>query len=182
MPMFLAYKKGIKLRRHQSHVALRLRRVQHFAARRRSASAAWSGWRWAGVYAQPNLRGGGEYGEAWHQAGTRSCTSRTCSTTSSPPPSGWSTNRYTRPERLAIQGGSNGGLLVGAVMTQRPDLFGACLPGRGRDGHAAVPEVHRGADLGRRLRLERRSRSSSRRCWRIRPITTSSRGPATRPL
>jgi prolyl oligopeptidase len=79
-----------------------------------------------GVYAMANLRGGGEYGEAWHQAGMRDkkqnvfddciaaaeCLVR---------------EGYTRPERLALQGGSNGGLLVGAVVTQRPDLFRAAV-------------------------------------------------------
>ncbi len=65
------------------------------------------------------------------QGGHETAKSKTSSTTSSPPPSGSSPSSYTRPDKLAIQGGSNGGLLVGAVMTQRPDLFGACLPAVG---------------------------------------------------
>jgi prolyl oligopeptidase len=83
-----------------------------------------------GVFAMANLRGGGEYGEDWHAAGTKlkkqnvfddfiSCAEWLVA------------ERYTKSSLLAIQGGSNGGLLVGACMTQRPDLFGAALPAVG---------------------------------------------------
>jgi prolyl oligopeptidase len=83
-----------------------------------------------GVYAVPNLRGGGEYGRAWHEAGMKDQKQNVFDDFIAA--GQWLVaNRYTRPEKLAIRGGSNGGLLVGAVMTQRPELFGAALPAVG---------------------------------------------------
>ncbi len=83
-----------------------------------------------GVFAVANLRGGGEYGRTWHEAGMRDHKQNVFDDFIAA--AEWLiANKYTRSEKLAIRGGSNGGLLVGAVMTQRPELFGAALPAVG---------------------------------------------------
>lgn len=83
-----------------------------------------------GIYAMPNLRGGGEYGRAWHEGGMKQNKQQVFDDFIRA--AEWLIEqKYTSPKKLAISGRSNGGLLVGACMTQRPELFGATLPGVG---------------------------------------------------
>lgn len=129
VPMFITHKKGMKLDGSNptllyGYGGFSIPLTPTFSVSR----VAWM--EMGGVYAVANLRGGGEYGEEWHQGGTKLRKQNVFDDFIGA--GEWLVkNNYTKPEKLAIQGGSNGGLLVGACMTQRPDLFGACLPAVG---------------------------------------------------
>jgi prolyl oligopeptidase len=129
VPMFLTAKKGVKLDGSNptllyGYGGFDIPLTPAFSITR----VAWL--ELGGVFAQANLRGGGEYGKEWHEAGTKLRKQNVFDDFIAA--AQWLIdNKYTRPSKLAIQGGSNGGLLVGAVMTQRPELFGACLPAVG---------------------------------------------------
>ncbi|MDZ8080739.1 MAG: prolyl oligopeptidase family protein [Nostoc sp. DcaGUA01] len=129
VPMFITHKKGIKL---DGNNPTYLYAYGGFnASMTPGFSVSLLVWmEMGGVYAMPNLRGGGEYGEEWHQAGMKEKKQNVFDDFIAA--AEWLiANKYTKTEKLAIAGGSNGGLLVGACMTQRPDLFGAALPAVG---------------------------------------------------
>jgi len=129
IPMFVAHKKGIVL--DGSNPTL----LYGYGGFNVSLTPGFSVSRlqWmemGGVFAMANLRGGGEYGKAWHKAGTKTNKQNVFDDFIAAAEY-LIDQKYTSSNRLAIQGGSNGGLLVGACMAQRPDLFGACLPAVG---------------------------------------------------
>ncbi len=129
IPMFITAKKGLKL---NGDNPVLLYGYGGFSISL-SPSFSVSNLVWlemGGVYAVANLRGGGEYGESWHQAGIKTQKQTVFDDFISA--AQWLVDeQYTKPEKLAILGGSNGGLLVGACMTQRPDLFAAAIPAVG---------------------------------------------------
>ncbi|MCI0523804.1 MAG: prolyl oligopeptidase family serine peptidase, partial [Acidobacteria bacterium] len=129
VPMFITHKKGLKLDGQNptllyGYGGFSVSLTPAFSI----SNLVWM--EMGGVYAQPNLRGGAEYGEEWHLAGTKSKKQNVFDDFIAA--AEWLiANKYTSTPKLAISGGSNGGLLVGASITQRPDLFGAALPAVG---------------------------------------------------
>ncbi|HEY0763884.1 MAG TPA: prolyl oligopeptidase family serine peptidase [Pyrinomonadaceae bacterium] len=129
VPMFITHKKGLKLDGNNptylyGYGGFGISLTPAFSV----GNLVWM--EMGGVYAQPNLRGGGEYGEDWHQAGMKLKKQNVFDDFIAA--AQWLIdNKYTSTPKLAIGGGSNGGLLVGAALTQRPDLFGAALPAVG---------------------------------------------------
>ena len=129
IPMLITYKKGLKLNGQNpamlyGYGGFNISLTPSFS----TSSIVWL--ENGGVYAVPNLRGGGEYGEKWHLAGTK-MNKQNVFDDFVAAAEYLIAEGYTSSEKLAISGGSNGGLLVGAVMTQRPDLVQVALPAVG---------------------------------------------------
>jgi len=129
VPMFITSKKGIALDGNNptllyAYGGFNISQTPTFS----SANLAWL--EMGGIYAVANLRGGGEYGKAWHEAGMLDKKQNVFDDFIAAAEY-LIREKYTSTPKLAISGGSNGGLLVGAVITQRPELFGAALPAVG---------------------------------------------------
>jgi prolyl oligopeptidase len=129
VPMIITHKKGLKLDGSNptmlyGYGGFNISLTPSFSV----ANAVWL--ELGGVYAVPNIRGGGEYGKAWHRAGIQQQKQNVFDDFIAAAEYLIAEN-YTSSDRLALRGGSNGGLLVGAVMTQRPDLMRVALPAVG---------------------------------------------------
>ncbi len=129
VPMIITYKKGIELNGKNptmlyAYGGFNVSLTPSFSV----ANAIWM--ENGGIYAVPNLRGGGEYGKKWHDAGTKMQKQNVFDDFIAAAEY-LIKEKYTSSEYLAIRGGSNGGLLVGATMTQRPDLMKVALPAVG---------------------------------------------------
>ncbi|WP_336127459.1 prolyl oligopeptidase family serine peptidase [Mesoflavibacter sp. CH_XMU1422-2] len=129
VPMIITHKKGIELNGKNPTIlygygGFNISLTPSFSI----ANAVWM--EQGGIYAVPNLRGGGEYGKAWHDAGTQQKKQNVFDDFITAAEY-LIENKYTSSDYLAIRGGSNGGLLVGATMTQRPDLMKVALPAVG---------------------------------------------------
>jgi len=129
VPMIITHKKGLELNGENPTIlygygGFNISLTPSFSV----ANAVWM--EQGGVYAVPNLRGGGEYGKAWHDAGTQMKKQNVFDDFIAAAEY-LIENKYTSSDYLAIRGGSNGGLLVGATMTQRPDLMKVALPAVG---------------------------------------------------
>jgi prolyl oligopeptidase len=129
IPMMISYKKGVKLDGKNPTIlygygGFNVSLTPSFSI----TNAVWM--EQGGIYAVPNLRGGGEYGKKWHDAGTQ-LKKQNVFDDFIAAAEYLIASKYTSSDFLAISGGSNGGLLVGACMTQRPDLFKVALPAVG---------------------------------------------------
>jgi len=126
IPMYIVHKKGLQLNGNNpawlyGYGGFNISLTPRFDVRR----LIWL--ENGGVFAVANIRGGGEYGEVWHRAGTK-MNKKNVFNDFIYAAKYLISNNYTKPQKLVIQGGSNGGLLVGAVVNQRPDLFKVAFP------------------------------------------------------
>ena len=129
VPMFIVHKKGLKL--DGSNPTFLYSYGGFDISMRPAFSVARLAWlEQGGIYAQPSIRGGGEYGQAWHEGGMKTQKQNVFDDFIGAAEY-LIKEGYTSKEKLSVSGGSNGGLLVGAVMTQRPDLFKVALPAVG---------------------------------------------------